>query len=66
MTQHHPGMRYPIAHYVSCDNFSMRHRHFLVPITLGHEPMIVSEAVQDERWRDAMQKEIQALEDNGT
>jgi len=28
--------------------------------------MIVSEAVQDERWRDAMQKEIQALEDNGT
>ena len=44
----------------------MRHRHFLAAITSGREPATVSEAVQDKRWRDAMQKEIQALEDNGT
>ena len=39
----------------------MHHRAFLATITKSF-----GEAVKDERWRDAMKKEIQALEDNGT
>jgi len=66
MAQCLPGTPYPIAHYVNCDNFSTRHRQFLAAITSGHEPVSFSEAVKDERWRDAMQREIQALQDNGT
>ena len=33
---------------------------------VGIEPKSFGEVVKDERWRDAMKKEIQALEDNGT
>ncbi|XP_021756883.1 uncharacterized protein LOC110721955 [Chenopodium quinoa] len=33
-----PGMSYPIAHYVSCDKFSAKHRNFVAAITSGKEP----------------------------
>lgn len=64
--RHSSGSPYPIAQYVNCDKFSMHHRAFLAAITTGVEPKSFAEAVKDERWRDAMKKEIQALEDNGT
>ena len=57
---------YPIAHYVNCNKFSPRHRVFLTAITEGIEPRSFKEAMQDEGWREAMQKEIAALEANGT
>ena len=57
---------YPIAHYVNCNKFSPRHRVFLAAITEGIEPRSFKEAMQDEGWREAMQKEIAALEANGT
>ena len=60
------GTPYPIAHYVNCNKFSPRHRVFLAAITEGIEPRSFKEAMQDEGWREAMQKEIAALEDNGT
>jgi hypothetical protein len=60
------GTRYPIAHFVNCDKFSVQHRAFLAAITAGHEPNSFVEAVKDEKWRNAMKEEIQALEDNGT
>ena len=59
-------MPYPIAHYVSCDKFSLRHQNFLVVIIADCEPMSFSKPVKDERWREAMQNKIQVLEDNGT
>jgi len=48
------GMPYPIAHYASCDQFSIRRRNFLAAITLGCEPATFSEAINDQKWRDAM------------
>jgi len=60
--QHSSSNSYPIAHYVNCNNFSLRHRMFLAAIHADRELVTYSEAVKDERWRDAMQCEIQALE----
>ncbi|XP_021738225.1 uncharacterized protein LOC110704725 [Chenopodium quinoa] len=59
-------MPYPIAHFVNCDRFSMGHRSFLAAITAGDEPQSFKEAMKDPGWREAMQKEIPALKDNGT
>ena len=64
--QHSSGTPYPIAHYVNCDNFSVRHRNFLATLTAEREPVCYSEAVKDKCWKDAMQREIEALENNET
>ena len=64
--QHLPGIPYPISHYASCDKFSSPHKKFHAVITSGHEPMTYSDVATDERWRDVMQQEINALEDNET
>ncbi|KAK2405521.1 putative mitochondrial protein [Trifolium repens] len=63
---HPSGEPYPIAHYVNCEKFSLAHRVFLAAITHDREPVMYAEAVKDERWREAMQSEIQALENNET
>ncbi|KAH9726734.1 protein kinase domain-containing protein [Citrus sinensis] len=63
---HSLGSPYPITHYVNYDKFSLRHRAFLAAVTAGIEPSSFTEAVKDEKWRDVMRKEIQALEDNET
>ena len=60
------GSLYPIARYVNCDKFSLRHCAFLAAITAGVEPNSFAEAVKDKKWREAMQQEIHALENNGT
>ena len=57
---------YPLAHYVNCDKFYAQHRFFLAAITTRCEPNTYVEAIKDECWREAMRKEIQALENNGT
>ena len=63
---HSSGSPYPITHYVNYDKFSLRHCAFLATVTAGVEPSSFTEAVKDKKWRDAMKKEIQALEDNET
>ncbi|XP_057252225.1 retrovirus-related Pol polyprotein from transposon RE1 [Beta vulgaris subsp. vulgaris] len=60
------GTPFPIAHYVSCDKFSMKHRHFLAAITAGTEPHSFKEAMRHPEWQQAMTNEISALEKNGT
>ncbi|KAK2976864.1 hypothetical protein RJ640_009315 [Escallonia rubra] len=64
--QHLSGTPYPIAHYANCDKFSLRRRTFLATINADHEPTTFSEAMKDKRWREAMQREIQALENYET
>jgi len=39
---------------------------FLAAIHADRELVTYSEAVKDERWQDAMQREIQALKENDT
>jgi len=60
------GKPYPIANYVTCHKFSSSHRAYLVAITKIVEPKFFHEAVQDPYWKDAMIKEIEALEKNNT
>ncbi|KAH9718013.1 retrovirus-related pol polyprotein from transposon RE1 [Citrus sinensis] len=60
------GTPYPIAKFVTCANFSTNQSRFLEAITTLTEPTRYSEAVKDPRWREAMAKEIDALEKNET
>ncbi|XP_047264212.1 uncharacterized protein LOC124896643 [Capsicum annuum] len=56
------GTPYPLANFVTCDNFYNTYRTFLASITSGNEPRSFREAMKDPHWRDTMQKEIDALE----
>lgn len=51
---------------MNCDKFSLAHRAFLAVVEQEKEPMTYSEAVKDHRWREAMQSEVRALENNQT
>ncbi|GJW96612.1 putative RNA-directed DNA polymerase [Tanacetum coccineum] len=44
--------------------FSTNHKAFLSAITNNDEPKYFKQAAQDARWREAMQKDIKALEKN--
>ncbi|KAF5812650.1 putative RNA-directed DNA polymerase [Helianthus annuus] len=57
---------YPSAHYISYNNFSSNHKRFLAAITTSVEPKNFKQAMQDPKWVEAMQREIQALEQNNT
>ncbi|KAI3743386.1 hypothetical protein L1987_61094 [Smallanthus sonchifolius] len=57
---------HPLSNYVSYDKFSVAHKAFFAAITSHDEPKIFYQASQDERWREAMKKEIKALEQNKT
>ncbi|CAH9106824.1 unnamed protein product [Cuscuta europaea] len=60
------GNLYPLSHYVNYNHFSVPHRAFLAAISAVTEPNSYKEAVTDPRWREAMQREIDALERTGT
>lgn len=60
------GTFYPIAQYVNYDRFSPQHRAFLASMTGETEPTSYVQAMKDVRWKEAMTKEIEALEANGT
>lgn len=57
---------HPISNFVSYESFSENHKAYLTAITLNDEPRSFNQASQDERWQQAMQQEIRALEKNGT
>ncbi|KAI3507425.1 hypothetical protein L1887_22411 [Cichorium endivia] len=57
---------HPLSNYVSYNKFSASHQVFLAAITSVNEPKSFKEAMQDENWRLAMQREIKALEENET
>ena len=57
---------YPLAKFVSFKKFSPVHRSFLVNLNNIHIPNKLSEALSDEKWKNAMREEMQALEKNQT
>ena len=57
---------YPLSHFISYDNFTKTHRAFLAAITSTDDPKSFSKATKSQNWREAMSREIQALEENGT
>lgn len=59
-------MLYPLVNFVNYNKFSSPYVKFLAAITSGHEPTRFSEAISDPNWSEAMRKEIEALEKNGT
>lgn len=60
------GTRYPLVNYVDTSNFSKSHKLFLTKIDEIKEPTHYHEAARDTNWKEAMNKEIEALENNGT
>ncbi|CAH9085369.1 unnamed protein product [Cuscuta europaea] len=57
---------YPLANFVTIDNFSPSHALFVQRLNEIPIPNSVSEALGKKEWRDAMQEEIRALEKNHT
>ncbi|KAD2804249.1 hypothetical protein E3N88_37626 [Mikania micrantha] len=57
---------HPLAHYISYNNFSTNHKAFLTAIDSLDEPKNFKQASQDLKWREAMEREIRALEQNDT
>ncbi|KAL0399838.1 UNVERIFIED_CONTAM: Copia protein [Sesamum radiatum] len=57
---------YPLSHYVSYDKFSHSQKAFLAAITSYDEPKSFFQAIKHEHWKEAMKKEIEALEKNET
>ncbi|XP_074300286.1 uncharacterized protein LOC141631526 [Silene latifolia] len=60
------GTRYPLVNYVTTNCFSHSHKSFLAKIDKHKEPTYYHEAERSLEWREAMRKEIDALEENGT
>lgn len=55
-----------IANFVLYENFSKPHKAFIAAVASNDETTSFEQAVQDQNWRDIMQKEIKSLEENGT
>lgn len=60
------GTPHSICNTLSYDRLSSSHKAFSVNLSLVKEPRSFSQAVLDPKWRDAMNREIQTLQDNQT
>ncbi|GAU37804.1 hypothetical protein TSUD_276210, partial [Trifolium subterraneum] len=58
--------KYPISSFISYQNISSAHKHYLLNISTISEPTCYEKAICDENWRTAIQAELTALEKNNT
>lgn len=56
------GILYPLSNVVSYDNFSSSHKAYIVAISFIDKPTSFLHAIKYAWWKEAMQKEIEALE----
>ncbi|KAK1416343.1 hypothetical protein QVD17_32133 [Tagetes erecta] len=57
---------HPLSNYVSYANFSNSHKAFLSAVNSHDVPKTFYQAAQNSNWKEAMEKEIKALEQNET
>ena len=57
---------YPLSNYLSFKNFSPTHKTFLVNLNTISIPTTLSEALSNEKWKQAMNIEMEALNKNKT
>ncbi|XP_076932887.1 uncharacterized protein LOC143598590 [Bidens hawaiensis] len=60
------SMVHSIANFITYKNFTNSHKVLLAAIDSNDEPKTFNQAIPDANWREAMKKEICALEQNGT
>jgi hypothetical protein len=60
------GIIYPISNYVNYDEFSQKHQAYLAAIENIEEPQSYKQAIHKQEWREAMSRELKALEENKT
>ncbi|KAE9589571.1 putative RNA-directed DNA polymerase [Lupinus albus] len=59
-------IKYPLSKSMSYERLSHNHRHYSMSIYFDIEPTHYEEAIKSECWRDAIRKELTALNDNKT
>ncbi|XP_055819241.1 uncharacterized protein LOC129888008 [Solanum dulcamara] len=57
---------FPISDFISYTNLSPNYQTYLSAFSAALEPQSFQEASKDQRWIEAMEKEIQALKENHT
>ena len=62
----HAKGKYPINNYVSLNRLSESRVHFVKQLADIPVPNSVTEALEDPKWKEAMNEEMRALQKNGT
>nr|GLL42026.1 uncharacterized protein LOC109184712 [Ipomoea trifida] len=57
---------HPLSGVISYNHLTLSHKVFSIAVTSVKEPRTYNEAIQHDCWKDAMNVEIKALQDNAT